>query len=64
MKIHKQKFKKIFFYKKFVHFGKNTSIYYSRIIVVHVHEKVFPIKFTQHVTILQTLLNQEVSKND
>ena len=29
------------FYQKFVHLGENTSIYCSRIIVVHVHATVF-----------------------
>ena len=33
--------KNIFFYQKFVHLGKTTSIYCSRIIVVHVHANVF-----------------------
>ena len=33
--------KKILFYQKFVHFGANTSIYCSRIIVVRVHANVF-----------------------
>ena len=33
--------KYVFFYQKFVHLGKNTSIYCSRIIVVHVYATVF-----------------------
>ena len=33
--------KNIFFYQKFVHLGENTSLYCSRIIVVHVHANVF-----------------------
>ena len=53
--------KNIFFYQKFVHLGKNTSIYCSRIIVVHVHATVFFLKFTQRVIILQTVSNQEVT---
>ena len=52
--------KYIFFYQKFVHLGENTSKYCSRIIVVHVHACFF-IKFTQRVTILQTVSNQEVT---
>ena len=31
----------IFCNHKYVHLGKNTSIFYSRIIVVHVHETIF-----------------------
>ena len=33
--------KYIFFYQKFVHLGKITSLYCSRIIVVHIHATVF-----------------------
>ena len=33
--------KYIFFYHNFVHLGKNTSIYCSRIVVVHVHVTIF-----------------------
>ena len=33
--------KYIFFYQKSVHLGENTSLYCSRIIVVHVHAGVF-----------------------
>ena len=33
--------KNIFFYQKLGHLGENTSIYCSRIIVVHVHANVF-----------------------
>ena len=32
--------KKIFFYQKYVHLGKNTFIHCSRITVVHVHVNV------------------------
>ena len=35
--------------------------YCSRITVVHVHATVFFLKFTQRVTILQTVSNQEVT---
>ena len=55
--------KYIFFYQKSVHLGENTSKYCSMIIVVHVHATVcffFLLKFTQRVTILQTVSNQEV----
>ena len=52
--------KYIFFYQKFVHLGEYTSKYCSRIIVVHVHATVF-LKFTQRVTILQTVSNQEMT---
>ena len=43
--------------------GKNISIYCSRIIVVYVYSNVvvFFIKFSQRVTILQTVSNQEVT---
>ena len=37
----KQKWKKIFFYQKYVHLGENTFIHCSRITVVHVHVNVF-----------------------
>ena len=50
----------IFFYQKFVHLGEKTSKYRSRIIVVNVDATVF-LKFTQRVTILQTVSNQEVT---
>ena len=49
--------KYIFFYQKFVHFGENTSTYCSQIIVVQVHTTFF----SQRVTILQSILNQEVT---
>ena len=52
--------KYIFFYQNFVHLGENSSKYCSRIIVDHVHETVFS-EFTQRVTILQTVSNQEVT---
>ena len=42
-------------------FGRNTSKDCSRIIVVHVVATVFFLKFTQRATILQTVLNQEVT---
>ena len=42
-------------------FGLNTSKYCSRIIVVHAHATDFFLKFTQCVTILQTVSNQEVT---
>ena len=50
-----------FFNQKFVYLGENTSKYCSRIIVVHDLATVFFRKFTQHVTILQTVSNQEVT---
>ena len=54
--------KRIFFTRNLYILGENTSKYCSRIIVVHVHEIVFFfLKFTQHVTILQTISNQEGS---
>ena len=53
--------KYILFYQKCVHLEENTSIYCSRIIVLHVHAIVFFLKFTQCATILQTLSNQEVT---
>ena len=39
------------------------SKYCSQIIEVHVHANGFSLKFTQHVTILQTISNQEVTKH-
>ena len=51
----------VFFDQKFVHLGQNTSIYCSSLIVFHVHATVFFLKFTQPVTILQTVSNQEVT---
>ena len=56
--------KYIFFYQKFVHLGETASKYCIRIIVVHVHATVFFLKFTQRVTILQTVSNQEVTLNE
>ena len=53
--------KYIFLYQKFIHLGEDTSKYYSRIIVVHVHATVFFLKFTQRVTIFQMVSNQEVT---
>ena len=41
--------------------AENTSTYCSPIIVVHVHATVFFLKFTQPVTILQTVSKQEVT---
>ena len=41
--------------------AENTSKYCSPIIVVHVHATVFFLKFTQPVTILQTVSKQEVT---
>ena len=41
--------------------GENTSKYCSRIIVVHVHATVFFLNFSQRVTNLQTVSNQEVT---
>ena len=37
----KQKWKKIFFYQKYVHLDENTFIHCSRIIAVYVHVNVF-----------------------
>ena len=41
--------------------GENTSKYCSWISVVHVYALFFFLKFTQRVTILQTVSNQEVT---
>ena len=41
-------------------FGENTSIYCSLTIAVHVYATFF-LKFTQCVTLLQTVSNQEVT---
>ena len=54
MKYYKKK------YQKYKYLGQNTSQYCSQINVVHVHANGF-LKFTQRVTILQTVSNQEVT---
>ena len=41
--------------------GENTCKYCSRIVIVHVHATVFFLKYTERVTILQTVSNQEVT---
>ena len=51
--------KYIVFNPKFVHLVENTSICCSRIIVVHVHATDFFLMFTQRVTILQMISNQD-----
>ena len=48
-----------YFSTRNVHSGENTSKYCSRIIVVYIYATVFFLKFTQRVTILQTVSNQE-----
>ena len=46
--------------RKNVHLGENTSKYCSRVIIVSCSCNFFFLKFTQRVTILQTVSNQEV----
>ena len=41
--------------------GQNTSKYCSQIIAVYAHANVFSLKFTQRITKLQTVSNQEVT---
>ena len=53
-------FKHTFFYQKVVNLGETTSKYCNKIIVIHVHATSFFLTFTQRVTILQTVSNQEV----
>ena len=44
-----------------LYLGQNTSKYCSQIIAVYVHANGFSLKFTQRVTKLQMVSNQEVT---